>query len=221
MALLDVFTRLVVAAVLTGFVGLDRELRAKPAGLRTNIVVGTATAAFAYLGAEVLTTPDTDPARIAAQVVSGIGFLGGGAIFASGDKPTGLTTAAALWGSAAVGLAAGLAAYGVAFALVIVLVVTLWPVDRIVERRLEPWGRHEQRIQVIVTGLDAIDAVKRELASLPARTSRIQLTTGAERPILDIELRGRAGDVTDTVTALQALDPVVVVLHPISDGATG
>lgn len=221
MALLDVFTRLVVAAVLTGFVGLDRELRAKPAGLRTNIVVGTATAAFAYLGAEVLITPDTDPARIAAQVVSGIGFLGGGAIFASGDKPTGLTTAAALWGSAAVGLAAGLAAYGVAFALVVVLVVTLWPVDRFVERRLEPWGRHEQRIQVVVTGLDAIEAVKRELASVPTRTSRIELTTGAERPILDIELRGRAKDVSETVTALHALDAVVAVLHPISDGAPG
>jgi uncharacterized membrane protein YhiD involved in acid resistance len=211
MAIEDVLLRLVVAATLTAVIGIDRELRAKPAGLRTNVVVGTATAAFAILGGEVIS--GGDPTRVASQVVSGIGFLGGGAIFAAGNKPSGLTTAAALWGSAAVGLAAGLAAYDVAGVLVVVLWLALWPLDRVGERLLHTRGRHEVRVQVIVDDLGAARAVQGCVATHGLRPVELTLTEVMGQPCVDLQLSGRADDVTQTLEALRDLDGAVLVVH--------
>lgn len=94
---------LVVAALLSAVIGLERELRQQDAGLRTHMLVGLGAALFASVGIAL----GSDPTRIAAQVVSGIGFLGAGAIFRSGETIRGLTTAAGLWLVAAIGVAAG------------------------------------------------------------------------------------------------------------------
>jgi putative Mg2+ transporter-C (MgtC) family protein len=209
----EVLVRLLVAAGLTAVIGLDRELRAKPAGLRTNIIVGTATAAFTFVGAEVIDGAGSDPARVAAQVVSGIGFLGGGAIFAAGDKPSGLTTAAALWGSAAVGLAAGMGAFGVAVALVGVLVVVLWPLDWVAERRLLRWGRHDLHVQVVVDDLDAIEEIRRVATGAPVRVVHLELTEVGGRPVADLQVTGRADPVAALADELEALPRAVAVVH--------
>lgn len=208
MDLLDVFARLGVAAALTGVIGIDRELRAKAAGLRTNIVVGTATAAFALIGSELITGSMSDPGRVAAQVVSGIGFLGGGAIFAAGGKPSGLTTAAALWGSAAVGLAAGVAAYDVAIALVIVLFVALWPLDLITQRALQAAGRHDVQVQLVLDSLDALDEVRDTLVSEPVRVIEMRLSELAGQPMVDLQLSGGQRDVTHALSGFNHLDGV-------------
>lgn len=119
---LVVLARLGLAVLLAGTLGLERELSAQPAGLRTHALVSLGAALFTLTGAEVL---HADPTRIAAQVVSGIGFLGGGAILRDRATVRGLTTAATLWAAAAIGLASGLGAYRPAvLAAGIALVVT-------------------------------------------------------------------------------------------------
>jgi putative Mg2+ transporter-C (MgtC) family protein len=105
--------RLVAAVVLGGAIGLERELDEKAAGLRTHILVSLGSALFTLVSAYgfsefvVAGTSRTDPTRIAAQIVTGIGFLGAGVIFRQGFNVRGLTTAASLWLVAAVGMAAG------------------------------------------------------------------------------------------------------------------
>jgi len=133
----DVFLRLALAAGLGGAIGLEREYRHKPAGLRTNMLIALGSALFAILSVEVGASAGS-PDRIAAQVVSGIGFLGAGAILRSGQNVHGLTTAATIWVNAAIGMAAGLGAYGVAAggATLTLVVLALLPVmERIFEER--------------------------------------------------------------------------------------
>src|ERR1044071_7835808 len=106
----DVFLRLALAAGLGGAIGLEREYRQKPAGLRTNMLIALGSALFSILSIELGASANS-PDRIAAQVVTGIGFLGAGAILRSGENVHGLTTAATIWVNAAIGMAAGLGAY--------------------------------------------------------------------------------------------------------------
>jgi putative Mg2+ transporter-C (MgtC) family protein len=104
---------LAIALVLSTLIGLEREVRAKSAGLRTHALVGTGAALFMLVSKfgfdDLATHADVslDPSRVAAQVVSGIGFIGGGLIFVRSDAVRGLTTAATVWLTAAVGMAAG------------------------------------------------------------------------------------------------------------------
>src|SRR5437763_11331172 len=108
----EVFLRLVLAAALGGAIGLEREYRHKPAGLRTNMLIALGSALFAVLSIQ-LGAAAGSPDRVAAQVVTGIGFLGAGAILRSGQNVHGLTTAATIWVNSAIGMAAGVGAYGV------------------------------------------------------------------------------------------------------------
>lgn len=126
--------RLLVAAVLGAAIGLERERRDHPAGMRTHLLVAVGSATFTVLSIEAFAAPGADPARVAAQIVTGIGFLGAGAILKRGANVRGLTTAASLWAVAAVGMAAGAAAWGVAVAATVIVLVSLWPL-RIIEER--------------------------------------------------------------------------------------
>jgi putative Mg2+ transporter-C (MgtC) family protein len=122
--------RMLFAALLSVPIGLDREFRGKSAGLRTHVVVATASAALGYVSVAVsMGDSGTDAGRIAAQVVSGIGFMGAGVIFATGGRVHGLTTAAALWAASAIGLCVGLSADALAVATTVVIFVVLWPLD--------------------------------------------------------------------------------------------
>lgn len=123
--------RLVVAAILGALIGLEREYHGHPAGTRTHMLVSVGSAAFTVLSIEAFKGPGTDPGRIAAQIVTGIGFLGAGSILKDGRTIRGLTTAASLWAVAAVGMAAGAAAWGVAVATAIIVIVSLWPLHEI------------------------------------------------------------------------------------------
>lgn len=157
--------RMLTAAALVLPIGLEREIRGKAAGLRTHVVVGTASAAFAAVS--LIAAPDgsagADQTRIAAQVVSGIGFMGAGVIFASGGRVHGLTTAAALWGAAAVGVCVGLQATGLAASLTAVLVLFLWPIDYISGRLLANHKLSERTFQVIAPTLEGLTELQRVL----------------------------------------------------------
>src|SRR5947209_13096004 len=99
--------RLTLAAVLGGIIGLERELKRRPAGLRTNIFICFGAALFTICSIELASHPGEDSTRIAAQIVNGIGFLGAGAILHARGSVTGLTTAATIWVVSAIGMAAG------------------------------------------------------------------------------------------------------------------
>jgi putative Mg2+ transporter-C (MgtC) family protein len=133
----EAFLRLALAAALGGAIGLEREYRHKPAGLRTNMLIALGSALFSILSVEVGAAAGS-PDRIAAQVVTGIGFLGAGAILRSGENVHGLTTAATIWVNAAIGMAAGLGSYTVATvaaAITLVVLAVLPAMENMVEKR--------------------------------------------------------------------------------------
>jgi len=125
---LDLLGRLALAVLLGGIVGVERELSGKPAGLRTNILICLGSALLMDLSITIGADQGRlgDPARIAAQVVTGVGFLGAGTIMQARGEVVGLTTAATIWVVAAIGLAvgAGHRAEAIAAALLVTLVLT-------------------------------------------------------------------------------------------------
>ena len=134
---LDVTRRLLLAAGLGAAIGLEREYRQKPAGLRTNILIALGSALFTLVSIELAAVSGT-PDRIAAQVVTGIGFLGGGAILRSGNSVHGMTTAATVWVNAAIGMAAGAGAFmmaAVAATLALVVLLVIPPIESYFEQR--------------------------------------------------------------------------------------
>lgn len=204
------FIRLIAAAGFAGAIGLDRELRAKPAGLRTNIVVGVAAGAFAYAGLEAF--PGGDPSRVASQIVSGIGFLGGGAIFAAGGRPHGLTTAAALWGSAAAGLAAGVGAYTTGFALVAVTVLTLWPLDWLASSLLRGRRRTDVRIAVVVRDLRAAGASRSLLHEAGIRVDHLEMRPFRDEQVaMELAVHATRPQLGEAIGRLRSREDVLFV----------
>lgn len=136
--------RLILAAALGAALGLERELRQKSAGLRTNILIAVGSALFTIMsislsGGEV----GSDRTRVAAQIVTGIGFLGAGAIMRTGSGVQGLTTAATVWVNAAVGMAAGAGESHMALiatGVTLVALLVLAPAERWMERLSAKYG---------------------------------------------------------------------------------
>jgi putative Mg2+ transporter-C (MgtC) family protein len=139
---LTIALRLLLAAILGALIGLEREIHDHPAGMRTHLLVSLGSAGFTALSIYAFPSPGADPARVAAQIVTGIGFLGAGAILKQGVTIHGLTTAASLWVVAAVGMAAGAGAWVTALTITAIAVVSLWPLRRIAERFVRK-GRNE------------------------------------------------------------------------------
>ena len=145
LTVLESLARLALAAGLGAAVGLDRELRDHEAGLRTHLLVSlgaalfTLVSAFAWAGWEFSTANGVtfDPTRIAAQIVTGIGFLGAGAIIVRGVSVKGLTTAASIWVVAAVGMASGAGFYVQAVATTALALVSLTPLQMLSKRVID------------------------------------------------------------------------------------
>ena len=134
---IDLMLRLLLAAGLGGLIGIERELRRKPAGLRTNILIALGAALFTIMSIQLGHEAGTSD-RIAAQIVTGIGFVGAGAILRSGHNVQGMTTAATIWVNAAIGIAAGAGEYAMAaISTVITLLVlaVLGPFEAYFDRR--------------------------------------------------------------------------------------
>jgi len=128
---LDVLIKLLAAVVMGGIVGWQRETRERPAGLRTHVLV--CVGACVYTLASVSFLAGSDPSRVAAQVATGMGFLGAGTIIRHGNVVRGLTTAASLWAVAAVGICIGIGgpAYWVAVLATLVVLLSLTVLQRI------------------------------------------------------------------------------------------
>jgi putative Mg2+ transporter-C (MgtC) family protein len=135
MPILEPFLRILIAAVLAGVIGIEREIREHTAGFRTHILVSVGAAAFTLASSYGLEGTGMDPNRISAQVVTGIGFLGAGAIIRYGASVRGLTTAASLWTVAAVGMLAAQGFYSAALITTGIVIASLY-ILRIVEERI-------------------------------------------------------------------------------------
>lgn len=184
----ELFFRLVLACVLGGVIGYERQSRRKSAGLRTNMLVCLGSCLVMLLSQqlyrEVEGLTNADPARLAAQVVSGIGFLGAGAIMKEGLTVTGLTTAACLWVVAGVGLAAGAGYYSGALIATALVFVTLGSLSR-----LDEWVDHEKNFSLSIYTVDKPGQVMKIsscLEDLQLRIRGIKLKAGED----EVDLSG-------------------------------
>ena len=202
---LEIVIRLAIVSVLCGLIGLERQIRGQVAGLRTHLIVGlgagliTLVTAYGFTGASA---SHADPTRIAAQIVSGIGFLGGGAILRYGVTVRGVTTAAALWISAAIGMAAAVGFYVGALAttaIALVALVALQKLKPVVRRR---FAGESLSIEL---GLAPGASIRSLLGELRRRNLRVEglesrvLDDGSER--LRLDLRGPASLDVDGILA--------------------
>lgn len=204
--------RIGLAAALGGLVGLEREIRDRQAGLRTHISVSLGACLFGLISAygyDAFVTHGAvnyqfDPSRVAAQIVVGVGFLGGGAILHDGNRVRGLTTAASLWVCAAIGLGASLGAYFMTLFTTLVLLVVL-----VVLRGPRLWlrARYSETHDVVVIHLktganpSAVLAAIGSLQDIQVRS--MHMREGDEAPIIAVRLRGEPG--TNTADAVQPL----------------
>lgn len=218
--------RLVVAAVLGSIVGIERERLNWVAGLRTHMLVCVGSALLMIVSfsgfADVLSQEHVglDPSRIAAQVVSGIGFLGAGTIVLRSKVVRGLTTAASLWTVAAVGLAVGGGLY-VAAATTTGLIVIILAGIKPIERRLFRARRRQTPLLILIidrqaTSLFAIEAVL-EAAHLPLQRMLIQHGKAPDEDRLHITVdRTRKTNVLSVTEQLRRIPGVREIRHTLS-----
>src|SRR5687767_9321119 len=131
---LELLARLALAAILGMIVGFEREHAGHTAGVRTHLLVAVGSALFTELSFMAFGSSDADAARVAAQVVTGIGFLGAGAILRYGRVVRGLTTAASIWAVAALGMAAGTGEYTLGIGATVIILLALAPLRMVVRR---------------------------------------------------------------------------------------
>jgi len=184
----EALLRLALAGVLGGLIGLERELREREAGLRTHLLVSVGAALFTIAGAYGFDSAHVDPTRVAAQIVTGIGFLGAGAIIRQGFSVRGLTTAATLWVVAAVGLASGAGYYSGAVITTAVVLVALWPLRLIAYRILRRFRAEDGRLFVELPAGTPPGGVIDEVVRTGARISSIGVGQEGDRRRLELDL---------------------------------
>ena len=180
----DLSVRLLIAAVLGAAIGLEREIHDHPAGMRTHLLVSLGSAIFTELSIFAFVSPPapngslpTDTSRVAAQIVSGIGFLGAGAILKYGTTVTGLTTAASLWATAAIGMAAAAGAWLVAIVGTAIILASLGPLRWLIQKLRKDSDR-TLRLQLGLHALDDLgpvisEAHRRRLEVVAMDTERL------------------------------------------------
>jgi len=219
----DLIIRLAAATLLGGILGLEREIHGRPAGLRTHLLVSLGAAAFMIMSPLVAGLNPSfpgDPGRIAAQIVTGIGFLGAGAIVKEGVNIRGLTTAACLWVAAAIGMACGAGLYIEAifiWALAIIALVLLPYAEMI-------FKKHSYRVLEISLPLDVdVSSIPKAVNSKNVRVIHRNLkrdytnSTSTTTLIIRLYHRGStdklAQDIIQTIEALD-LSPKQITWYP-------
>ncbi|HET6642195.1 MAG TPA: MgtC/SapB family protein [Gaiellaceae bacterium] len=198
---LEILLRVALAALLGGAIGFERELRDREAGLRTHLLVAVGAALFTLVSAYAWTDwrfsnasgVVFDPTRIAAQIVTGIGFLGAGAIIRQGLSVRGLTTAATLWVVAAIGMATGAGFYSAAVITTVLVLLSLYPLRvaafRISERLRPEEGRLAVELASGATNVSVLEAV--EAAGAQVRSLEFEEEGDVRR--VDMRVRIQSG----------------------------
>ena len=197
----EALLRLFLAALLGSAVGLERELRDREAGLRTHLLVSLGSALFTVVSAYGFhdflvrggTEVRTDPTRIAAQIVTGIGFLGAGAIIRQGLSVRGLTTAATLWVVAAIGMAVGAGYYSAAIIGTVAAVIALGPLRIVAFRAVRRYRGQVDRLVVQLPAGESPAALVAEIERLGGRIDGMEVTHEADRRTVVVDVGMRAG----------------------------
>ena len=207
--------RVVVAAGLGGAVGLERELREREAGFRTHLLVSVGSCLFTLVSAYGFSEfrgASVDPTRIAAQIVTGIGFLGAGAIIRQGLAVRGLTTAATLWVVAAIGLTTGAGYYSAAVITTLIALVSLWPLrtaSHLVMVRFRP---ESGRILAQLPAGETPALLVEEIERLGARLHTLEVGHEGDRRTVVLDVALPAGvDAPDLIAKLADVDQVLEV----------
>jgi putative Mg2+ transporter-C (MgtC) family protein len=185
----EALLRLALAAVLGAAVGLERELRDREAGLRTHLLVALGSALFTIAGAYGFHTLRTDPTRVAAQIVTGIGFLGAGAIIRQGFIVRGLTTAATLWVVAAIGLAVGAGYYSGAVIATAVVLFSLYPLRIVAYRVVVRFRPEDARLLVEIPAGASTGTVLDEVERAGMRIESVDVSREGDRRRLALDVR--------------------------------
>ena len=206
--------RLLIAALLGSLIGAEREVHEHPAGMRTHLLVAAGCALFTELSiygfdGTVPGTTAVDRSRLAAQVVTGIGFLGAGAIIKYGTSIRGLTTAASLWATAAIGIAAGTGQLILGLVGTGIVLFSLWPLNR-VALWLRVRNGQTLRVRLEVTRLASLGEISRALESINVRVEGVQTQRrDADRFELELDLRLPKATRPDVViTTIDAVEDV-------------
>src|SRR5689334_5114434 len=212
--------RVVVAAALGGLVGLERELRDREAGFRTHLLVSVGSCLFTLVSAygfhEFLVGGGNivraAPTRIAAQIVTGIGFLGAGAIIRQGLTVKGLTTAATLWVVAAIGMAAGAGYYGGAVITTAVVLISLWPLRILAQMGTSRFRPQTSTLAAQLPAGASPGPLIDEVEHLGARVKSVEISHEADRRsvLLEVTMPPR-GDAPRVIAQLGELDDVLEV----------
>ncbi len=209
---IEMILRVALAAVLGAALGVEREVQHKTAGLRTHTLVAAGAALFSVAGASAA-VDGADPTRIAAQVVTGIGFIGAGGMIRTGFTMTGITTAATLWFAAAVGVATGFGLYAVAAtALVIALVamVGFAPVRGYIRR-----GKVQPLEIEYHVGHGTLTPLFETLNALGAQVHQISMTEEDGRRRMRCELVGVGSEAMEGIlSSLRARAEVISATGP-------
>ena len=213
----DLSFRLLVAAGLGLAIGFEREIHGHPAGLRTHMLVALGSALFTVLSIDgfldkAAGTALVDPTRIAAQIVSGIGFLGAGAILKDGIVIRGLTTAASLWATAAVGMAAGAGEHVIGVVAAVVIIVSLWPINAIADR-LHGTNQPESQLRLSMKRVDLLGEVSEVLVRTKIEIGQIATQRIAKDNYqADITVRGRHSNaITAAIDEISRIPGVEIV----------
>ena len=219
----DLIIRLAFATLLGGILGFEREIHGRPAGLRTHLLVSLGAAAFMMMSpliANMTQNLPGDPGRIAAQIVTGIGFLGAGAIVKEGVNIRGLTTAACLWVAAAIGMAcgAGLFSEAILISILSIFALVLLPYTEVLVKK------HSYRLLEITLPLESkVSSILDAVQSKGVRVLRCDLDRDYQNSTLTITLliRLHHRGVTDKhahsiINAIESLDlsPKRITWHP-------
>jgi putative Mg2+ transporter-C (MgtC) family protein len=205
--------RIALAGALGGAIGLERELRDRDAGFRTHLLVALGSALFTLVSAygfQDFTYGNGityDPTRIAAQIVTGIGFLGAGAIIRQGISIRGLTTAATLWIAAAIGLASGAGYYSAAIATTAVVILALWPLRLAANRLMRTVRPDDGRLSVELAAQGSAGEVLSVLEQNGVRVQSFDIEDAGESRLIGVSAEmpstERVAAVLDAVKNLQ------------------
>lgn len=205
--LVSTIMRIVLAGIIGGLIGIEREKHGRAAGLRTHILVsvGSALAMLVGIYAADYLKLDADPVRIAAQVISGIGFLGAGTILIRRSTHiTGLTTAASLWATASVGLAVGIGFYTAALTAALVAIVSVSVLSRFEKKRGRVYYVELDEPRALNTFFDAFSTKEYHKRIVPAQS-------GAEG-FVGVELECVSQDCDAFLRSLREMEHVVVAI---------
>lgn len=205
--------RIALAAALSLPIGLEREISGKAAGVRTHVLLGSATAALGWLSVTAAANDaSADPTRIASYTVAGIGFLGAGLIVAVRGRVHGLTTAVAAFTVMAIGLLCGMGHSEVAAVLTGISLLTLGPIEWLKPRTYGRFVRSVATMNVVVSSARHIPAVQQAMEAADVEPQGVEyVRLNGDHVALHLTVRGHAGEIAAARDALHALDDVAAL----------